>query len=116
MNTETTRPLPDTFSKAASLIGALEALETHCRWLCDTYPDVIHLDSLRNYLASIDTLEAAGRFSNDVTENRKTAMSQHPSGKNRDLTSPLDSPNIHPPASATQPPEATEGLGADRCK
>jgi hypothetical protein len=40
-------------------------------------------------------------------------MSQHPSGKNRDLTSPLDSPNTHPTKPATQPSEATERQGAD---
>ena len=107
------RQLPTSYQAMARLLGALEALEHNCRWVADTYPDVYQLDSIRHYLQSIDTLEAAGRFSDCVTEKRKTAMAQHPSGKTRDLTSPLESPTTHPPA-ATQPPEGTEGQGAYR--
>jgi hypothetical protein len=96
----------------AGLVGALEVLEHHARRLCHNYPDDYKIDGLRNVLCSIDELEAAGRFNTVVTEKRKTAMAQHPSGKNRDLTNPLES-TTHTPA-ATQPPEATEGQGASR--
>lgn len=106
------RQLPrNTFAKS-SLIGALEALEEQVRWLVHYYPDMWQLDGLRNVLRTIDMLEQAGRWSDD-SEKRKTAMAQHPSGKNRDLTSPLESQTTHPPA-ATQPPEFTEGQGASR--
>jgi len=97
----------------AGLVGALEVLEHHARRLCHEYPDDYKFDGLRNILRSIDELEDAGRFGTVVTEKRKTAMAQHPSGKNRDLTSPLESHTTHPRA-ATQPPEATEGQGASR--
>jgi len=95
------------------LVGALEVLEHHARRLCHEYPDDYRFDGLRNILRSIDELEDTGRFGTVVTEKRETAMAQHPSGKNRDLTSPLESHTTHPPA-ATQPPEATEGQGAGR--
>ena len=107
------RQLPTSYQAMARLLGALEALEHNCRWVAEKYPDVYQLDSIRHYLQSIDTLEAAGRFSDCVTEKRKTAITLHPSGKNRDLTDLLESPNTHPPA-ATQPPEGTEGQGAAR--
>lgn len=106
------RDLPaDTFAKA-SLIGALEALEEQARWLVHYHPDLWQLDGIRNILCSIDFYEEAGRWSDD-SEKRKTAMRLHPSGKNKDLTSPLESQPTHPPA-ATQPPEDTEGQGASR--
>jgi hypothetical protein len=102
-----------TSTSYAGLVGALEVLEHHARRLCHDEPDNYLLDGLRNILCSIDELEAAGRFGTVVTEKRETAMAQHPSGKNRDLTNPLESPTTHPPA-ATQPPETTEGQGASR--
>ena len=102
-----------TSTSYAGLVGALEVLEHHARRLCHNEPDNYLLDGLRNILSSIDELEDAGRFGTVVTEKRKTAMAQHPSGKQRDLTSPLESQTTHPPA-ATQPPEATEGQGASR--
>ena len=101
-----------TSTSYAGLVGALEVLEHHARRLCHNEPDNYLLDGLRNILCSIDELEDAGRFGTVVTEKRETAMAQHPSGKNRDLTNPLESPITHPPA--TQPPEATEGQGASR--
>ena len=101
-----------TSTSYAGLVGALEVLEHHARRLCHDEPDNYLLDGLRNILCSIDELEAAGRFGTVVTEKRETAMSQHPSGNNRDLTNPLES-TTHTPA-ATQPPEATEGHGASR--
>ena len=101
-----------TSTSYAGLVGALEVLEHHARRLCHNEPDNYLLDGLRNILCSIDELEDAGRFGTVVTEKRETAMAQHPSGKNRDLTNPLESPTTHPPA--TQPPEATEGQGASR--
>ena len=113
------QPLPEvwrqlgTASTYAGLVGALEVLEHHARRLCHDEPDNYLLDGLRNILCSIDELEAAGRFGTVVTDKREQAMSQHPSGKNRDLTSPLDSPNTHPTKPATQPSEATERQGAD---
>jgi hypothetical protein len=102
-----------TSTSYAGLVGALEVLEHHARRLCHNEPDNYLLDGLRNILSSIDELEDAGRFGTVVTEKRETAMAQHPSGKQRDLTSPLESQTTHPPA-ATQPPEATEGQGASR--
>lgn len=106
------RQLPrNNFAKSA-LIGALESLEEQVRWLVHYYPDMWQLDGLRHLLRSIDELEQDGLWSDD-TEKRKTAMAQHPSGKNRDLTTLLESPTTHPPA-ATQPPESTEGQGASR--
>lgn len=102
-----------TSTSYAGLVGALEVLEHHARRLCHDEPDNYLLDGLRNILCSIDELEAAGRFGTVVTDKRKQAMSQHPSGKNRDLTSSLDSPNTHPTQPATQPSEATERQGAD---
>jgi len=113
------QPLPEVWRKLATastyagLVGALEVLEHHARRLCHEYPDDYRFDGLRNILCSVDELEAAGRFGTVVTENRKTAMALHPSGKNRDLTDLLESPTTHPPA-ATQPPEGTEGQGACR--
>jgi len=101
-----------TSTSYAGLVGALEVLEHHARRLCHNEPDNYLLDGLRNILCSIDELEDAGRFGTVVTEKRETAMAQHPSGKNRDLTNPLESLTTHPPA--TQPPEATEGQGASR--
>ena len=106
------RQLPRNNFAKSSLIGALEALEEHCRWLVHYHTELWELDGLRNVLRTIDMLEAAGRWSDD-SEKRKTAMAQHPSGKNRDLTTLLESPTTHPPA-ATQPPEFTEGQGAER--
>lgn len=106
------RQLPQSHYAKSSLIGALEALEENCRWLVYYHPELWQLDGLRKVLRIIDKLEEAGRWSDD-SEKRKNAMAQHPSGKNRDLTSPLESPNTHPPA-ATQPPEATEEQGAAR--
>jgi hypothetical protein len=102
-----------TSTSYAGLVGALEVLEHHARRLCHNHPDDYLLDGLRNILCSIDELEAAGRFGTVVTDKREQAMSQHPSGKNRDLTSPLDSPNTHPTQPVTQPSEATERQGAD---
>jgi len=102
-----------TSTSYAGLVGALEVLEHHARRLCHNEPDNYLLDGLRNILSSIDELEDAGRFGTVVTEKRETAMAQHPSAKQRDLTSPLESQTTHPPA-ATQPPEATEGQGASR--
>ena len=94
------RQLPrDNFAKS-NLIGALEALEEHVRWLVHYYPDMWQLDGLRNVLRSIDLFEEAGRWSDD-SEKRKQAMSQHPSANSRDLTSPVDSPNTHPTATTT---------------
>jgi len=90
-----------TASTYAGLVGALEVLEHHARRLCHDYPDDYLFDGLRNILCSIDELEAAGRFGTVVTDKREQAMSQHPSGNNRDLTSPLDSPNTHPTATTT---------------
>jgi hypothetical protein len=90
-----------TSTSYAGLVGALEVLEHHARRLCHNEPDNYLLDGLRNILCSIDELEAAGRFNTVVTEKRETAMSQHPSGNSRDLTSPLDSPNTHPTATTT---------------
>jgi hypothetical protein len=92
-------------------VGALEVLEHHARRLCHDEPDNYLLDGLRNILCSIDELEDAGRFGTVVTEKREQAMALHPSGKNRDLTSSLESPTTTP-TTATQPPEATEGQGA----
>jgi len=85
----------------AGLVGALEVLEHHARRLCHDEPHSYMLDGLRNILCSIDELEAAGRFGTVVTEKRKTAMAQHPSGKNKDLTNPLESQTTHPPAATT---------------
>jgi len=90
-----------TASTYAGLVGALEVLEHHARRLCHDYPDDYLFDGLRNILCSIDELEDAGRFGTVVTDKREQAMSQHPSGNNRDLTSPLDSPNTHPTATTT---------------
>jgi len=106
------RQLPASSFAKSSLIGALEALEEHCRWLVHYHDELWELDGLRNVLRTIDMLQAAGRWSDD-SEKRKTAMRLHPSGKNRDLTTLLESPTTHPPA-ATQPPESTEGQGASR--
>jgi len=95
------RQLPrNTFAKA-SLIGALEALEEQVRWLVHYYPDMWQLDGLRNLLRTIDELEEAGRWSDDSGK-RKSAMRQHPSGKNRDLTSSLDS-HLTSPTTTTTP-------------
>ena len=102
-----------TSTSYAGLVGALEVLEHHARRLCHNEPDNYLLNGLRNILCSIDELEDAGRFGTVVTEKRETAMAQHPSGKNRNLTNPLESQTTQPPA-ATQPPEATEGQGASR--
>ena len=85
----------------AGLVGALEVLEHHARRLCHNHPDDYLLDGLRNILCSIDELEAAGRFGTVVTDKREQAMSQHPSGNNKDLTSSVDSPNTHPTATTT---------------
>lgn len=94
------RQLPRNNFAKSSLIGALEALEEHVRWLVHYHPELWQLDGLRHFLRSIDELEQAGYWSDD-SEKRKTAMSQHPSGKNRDLTSPVDSPTTHPTATTT---------------
>jgi len=114
------QPRPEVWRKrsmsvfdTAGLVGALEVLEHHARRLCHKHPNDYLLDGLRNILCSIDELEAAGRFGTVVTEKREQAMSKHPSGKNRDLTDLLDSPNTHPTQPATQPSEATERQGAD---
>ena len=113
------QPLPEVWRKLgtsttyAGLVGALEVLEHHARRLCHEYPDDYRIDGLRNILRSIDELEAAGRFGTVVTEKREHDMSQHPSAKTSDLTSSLESPITHPQA-ATQPPEGTEGQGANR--
>ncbi len=104
------RQLPHSTFDKARLIGALEALEWQARWLVHYHPELWQLDGLRNVLRSIDDYEEAGRWSDD-SEKRKTAMRLHPSGKNRHLTSPLESPNTHP-STATQPSEATERQGA----
>jgi hypothetical protein len=90
-----------TSTNYAGLVGALEVLEHHARRLCHDHPDDYKLDGLRNILRSIDEIEAAGRFGTVVTDKREHAMSQHPSANNSDLTSPLDSPNIHPTATTT---------------
>ena len=90
-----------TSTNYAGLVGALEVLEHHARRLCHEYPDDYKFDGLRNILRSIDELEDAGRFGTVVTEKREQAMSQHPSGKNRDLTDPLDSHPTHPTATTT---------------
>ena len=90
-----------TSTNYAGLVGALEVLEHHARRLCHDHPDDYKFDGLRNILCSIDEIEAAGRFGTVVTDKREHAMSQHPSVKNRDLTSPLDSPNTHPTATTT---------------
>ena len=90
-----------TSTSYAGLVGALEVLEHHARRLCHNHPDDYLLDGLRNILCSIDELEAAGRFGTVVTDKREQAISQHPSGNSRDLTSPLDSPNTHPTATTT---------------
>ena len=111
------RQLPRNNFAKSSLIGALEALEEHARWLVHYHTELWELDGLRNVLRTIDILEQAGRWSdhgwNDDSEKRETAMALHPSGKNRDLTSPLESQTTHPSA-ATQPPEFTEGQGVSR--
>ena len=90
-----------TSTSYAGLVGALEVLEHHARRLCHNHPDDYLLDGLRNILCSIDELEAAGRFGTVVTDKREQAMSQHPSGNNKDLTSSVDSPNTHPTATTT---------------
>ena len=103
-----TRDLPrSTFAKA-SLIGALEALEWQARWLVHYHSEMWQLDCLRNVLRTIDELEAAGRWSDD-SEKRKTAMAQHPSGKNRDLTSSLDSHLTSPTTTTTPAPQEPSG-------
>ena len=52
----------------ARLIGALEALEDHCRELAATH-DTDLLDGIRVYLTVIDQLEAEGRFVTALPEN-----------------------------------------------
>ena len=107
----TTRELPTSRLGMASLIGALEALELHCRWLTINYPDMEHLDGIRNYLSSIDKLEAAGHFMNCVSDKREQAMSQHPSGKGSHLTNLVDSPTTHPTAATTPALQEPSGGG-----
>jgi hypothetical protein len=109
------QPLPEVWRQLAKvgsyagLAGALEVLEHHARRLCHEYPDDYRFDGLRNILCSIDELEAAGRFGTVVTEKRETAMAQHPSGKQRDLTDPLESQTTHPPAATTPAPQEPSG-------
>lgn len=62
------RELPATIQGMARLIGALEALEEHCRQLAATHDSDL-LDGIRSYLQSIDQLEAAGRFVTALPEN-----------------------------------------------
>ena len=102
------RSLPRSTFDKASLIGALEALESHVRWLVHYHPELWQLDGLRHVLCTIDQLEAAGRWSDD-SEKRKTAMAQHPSGKNRDLTSSLDSHLTSPTTTTTPAPQEPSG-------
>lgn len=107
-NRYVTRQLPrNTFAKA-SLIGALEALEEQVRWLVHYYPEMWQLDGLRNLLRTIDELEEAGRWSDD-SEKRKSAMAQHPSANNRDLTSSLDSHLTSPTTTTTPAPQEPSG-------
>ena len=61
----------DTHIAMARLIGALEALEDHCRELAATH-DTDVLDGVRSYLAAIDQLEAEGRFVTTHSENHYT--------------------------------------------
>ncbi len=65
------RELPATMQGMAGLIGALEALEHHCRWLCAEYPDVWHIDTIRFYLTAIDQLDTAGRFGTALPQTNK---------------------------------------------
>lgn len=58
----------DTHTAMARLLGALEALEEHCRQLAATYDSDL-LDGIRVYLTVIDELEAAGRFGTALPEN-----------------------------------------------
>ena len=61
----------DTHIAMARLIGALEALEDHCRELAATH-DTDVLDGIRVYLTVIDQLEAEGRFVTTHSENHYT--------------------------------------------
>ena len=60
----------DTHIAMARLIGALEALEDHCRELAATH-DTDLLDGIRVYLTVIDQLEAEGRFVTALPKNVK---------------------------------------------
>ena len=54
----------------ARLVGALEALEEHCRELTATH-DTDILNGVRSYLTAIDQLEADGRFVTALPKNVK---------------------------------------------
>ena len=58
----------DTHIAMARLLGALEALEDHCRELTATH-DTDLLDGIRVYLTVIEQLEAEGRFVTALPEN-----------------------------------------------